>query len=361
MPTVDSATFSKAFEYYVVKDLLETLHPELYYYQFGKKEFVPLRSGKTAKWRRPTTIGKGRILTESAAGTPRGLSASTISATMELFGDHSIITELLENISLFSIMGEFKEEYGDSMRETLDYMFQMQLLWKRTALSATLEYSAAGAAMGTSNILSTIACFSGSQFEAPVYAVQWLDSRNHTLSALDGGNSGTPFTPQKIRDIVLKFKNKNVRPYDGQNYVAIMHPTVMMDFKSTSAFIDLHKYTDAVKEIFKGEIGKMEGVRFIETTNQINCTVTNDATGASSHGNGYLYMSLFFGKNFFGVSELKGKGAVEIILKRSGPTTLSDPLSQRNTLGFKGFACAKVLNVSAGMWIASGKPVYVSP
>lgn len=360
MATVDSSTFNKAFEYYVVKDLLETLHPQLHIYQFGKKEFVPLRSGKVAKWRRPNIIGKGRILTESAAGTARGLSATTISAQMQLFGDHSIVTTLLEDISLFSIMNEFKDEYSYSMRETLDYMMQLQLLWKKTALSATLQYSAAGAAMGTSNLLSAIGTLSASQFEAPIYAVQWMDSRNHALSALDGGNSGTPFTPQKIRDIVLKLKQKDVPTYDGQNYIGVMHPTTMTDIRSTSAWLDLHKYTDAVQQIFKGEVGKMEGVRFVETTNMLNVTVTNGATGASAHGNGYYYFSLFFGKGFYGVSELKGKGAVDVIVKRSGPQSTNDPLDQINTLGYKGFACAKVLNNSAGMWIVSGKPSYVT-
>jgi len=360
MATVDSATFSKAFEYYVEKELLETLHPELYYYQFGRKEIVPLRSGKTAKWRRPTTIGKGRVLTESASGIARGLSASTVSATMILFGDHSVVTTLLEDISLFSIMNEFKDEYQYAMRETLDYMFQLQLLWKKTATSANLMYSAAGAAMGTANLLSAIGTFSASQFEAPTYGIDDLTTRNHAASALNGGTSGTPFTPLKIRDIVLKLKRKNVPTYDGQNYICIAHPTVLGDIRSTSAWQDLHKYTDAVQQIFKGEVGRMEGVRFVETTNQLVATVTNGAAGASAHGNGYYYFNLFFGKGFFGVSELRGKGSVNVIVKRSGPQSVSDALNQINTLGYKGFACAKVLNASCGLWVVSGKPMYVA-
>ena len=360
MPTVDSVTFSKAFEYYVEKQLLETLHPELYYYQFGSKEIVPLRSGKIAKWRRPTTIGKGRVLTESAAGTARGLSASTLSAQMVLFGDHSVITTLLEDISLFSIIDEFKDEYAYAMKETLDFMMQCQILWTKTATSAALQYSAAGAAMGTANKLSAIGTFSASQFNAPIYGIDDLTTRNHAASALNGGTSGTPFTPLKVRDIVLKLKRRNVPTYDGQNYLCIAHPTVLADIRSTSAFQDIVKYTDAVGRIFKGEIGRIEGVRFVETTNQLYCTVTNGAAGASAHGNGYYFFSLFFGRGFFGVSELKGRGSVEIVVKRSGPQSVSDPLSQRNTLGYKGFACAKVLNLSCGLWIVSGKPMYVA-
>ncbi len=67
---------------------------------------------------------------------------------------------------------------------------------------------------------------------------------------------------------------------DGK-YIAIIHPSVAYDLRSSEAWIEAHKYA-GLTELFTGEIGELHGVRFIETTeakifNGEGCPVKTEA------------------------------------------------------------------------------------
>ena len=51
---------------------------------------------------------------------------------------------------------------------------------------------------------------------------------------------------------------------DG-DYVAIVHPYVAYDLMRQEEWIDAHKYADPDK-LYNGEIGKLGGVRFVESS-----------------------------------------------------------------------------------------------
>lgn len=71
-----------------------------------------------------------------------------------------------------------------------------------------------------------------------------------------------------IRFAVAKLRGANVPTVDGQNYVAFIHPDVATDFRTEtgeSTWSAPHEYVDT-KEIYAGEIGTYNGVRFIETS-----------------------------------------------------------------------------------------------
>lgn len=74
-------------------------------------------------------------------------------------------------------------------------------------------------------------------------------------------------TAKDIRFAVAKLRGASVPTVDGQNYVAFIHPDVATDFRTESAAASWrapHEYVDT-KELYAGEIGIFEGVRFIET------------------------------------------------------------------------------------------------
>lgn len=56
----------------------------------------------------------------------------------------------------------------------------------------------------------------------------------------------------------------NANPIDGA-YVAIVHPYVAYDLMRSADWIDVHKYADP-ESLFTGELGKLGGVRFVEST-----------------------------------------------------------------------------------------------
>jgi len=75
-----------------------------------------------------------------------------------------------------------------------------------------------------------------------------------------------------IRKAVAKLRGASVQPKDGSNYVGLLHPDVSYDLRTEAAtngaavWQQPHTYTEAgVGNIWAGEIGVYEGVKFIET------------------------------------------------------------------------------------------------
>jgi N4-gp56 family major capsid protein len=110
-----------------------------------------------------------------------------------------------------------------------------------------------------------------------------------------------------------------------------------------------------VKRVVRGEVGELEGVRFVETTEVPWCSVTN--VKMSSHGGGRYYFSFLFGRGAYGVTELEG--GVKVIVKNPGPQDTSNPLNLYSTVGYRIIAAAKILNKSCCLWMLHGKPSEV--
>lgn len=86
-----------------------------------------------------------------------------------------------------------------------------------------------------------------------------------------------------------------LRPFEGQYYVAVIHPQVMGDLMSTTSagsWIDVGRYT-SVDELKAGKMGDFRGVRYLESAyqNYFNSTVAVFPTtvlGEDSFGWGYF-------------------------------------------------------------------------
>ena len=83
------------------------------------------------------------------------------------------------------------------------------------------------------------------------------------------------------------------------------------------------------KDWYEGEIGKIAGVRFVETTE------------AKIFAGG-VYSTLILGDNAYGVTEIEG-GGLQHIVKQLGSAGTADALDQRSTVGWKGIRTAKIL------------------
>lgn len=69
-----------------------------------------------------------------------------------------------------------------------------------------------------------------------------------------------------VKAIVDLMKERNIPPYSGDDYFSIAHPSTFRQLKNDLESI--HQYVDqGFQMIMNGEIGRYEGVRFIEQTN----------------------------------------------------------------------------------------------
>lgn len=68
-----------------------------------------------------------------------------------------------------------------------------------------------------------------------------------------------------IKLIADEMKERNITPYDGENYASLARPSTLRTFKDELE--DIHKYVnEGFGMILNGEIGRYEGIRFAEQT-----------------------------------------------------------------------------------------------
>lgn len=141
-------------------------------------------------------------------------------------------------------------------------------------------------------------------------------------------------TVDVVQQVVAKLRANNAPTIDG-DYIAIIHPYVAYDLMRDPEWIDAHKYAKP-ENLYTGEIGKIAGVRFVETTE------AKIFSGAGCPSGLAVFCTLFLGANAYGVTEISG-GGLQTIVKQKGSAGTSDPLDQRSSVGWKAIKTAEIL------------------
>jgi N4-gp56 family major capsid protein len=119
------------------------------------------------------------------------------------------------------------------------------------------------------------------------------------------------------------------------SYIGIVHPNTTYDLKGISSFVSVEKYASTAS-VMDGEVGKLDEVRFVETTNAKVFAGEGAGTPAID-----VYSTIIFGSDAYGTTRISGE-AMKNIVKPLGAG--EDPLNQRATSGWKATFVAKILN-----------------
>lgn len=274
--------------------LLDIATPLLVHDQFGQKHPIPKNGGKTIEFRKYSPLAKATTaLTEGVTPDGQALNVSTITATVAQYGGWIKMTDMLLLTAIDNNMVQATELIGDQAGRTLDTI--------------------------TREVLN-----SGTN-------VQYGDGSSKTQrTALAQSDK---LTVEAVFRAVRTLKKGLAKPIDG-SYVAIIHPDVAYDLMTSDQWLDVHKYANTA-EIYNGEIGKIGGCRFVETT---EAKIFKDGGAAGID----VYSTLFFGANAYGVTEVTG-GGLEHIVKQLGSAGTADPLNQVASVGWKATKTAEIL------------------
>ncbi len=292
--TSSSAGLSAEMKEYYDKYLLDNAEPELYHGQFGQKRSIPKNGGKTIEFRKYDPYPKATKLTEGITPAGRTLSMKTIKANVDQYGDYTAIADVVQTTAIDNNLAEATELHGAQAGRTLDTVNREVLV-------------------GGTN-------------------VQYADGSVSARSSLVGGKeSGNHYlTVDCIKRAVRTLKTANAKKIDG-SYVGIVHPDVSYDLTNDPKFEEWHKYAKP-EELYNGEIGKIAGVRFVETTE------AKIFEGAGADGRD-VYATLIIADNAYGTVDISGCG-LKHIFHNFGEAGSSDPLDQRATTGWKAMAVA---------------------
>ena len=275
--------------------LIDEAQANLVHDQFGQKRPIPQGSGKTIEFRKFAPLAKATTpLTEGVTPDGKSLTVSTITSTVNQYGDYITQSDVLELTALDNTILEATKLLGRQAGMTLDTVVR--------------------------NVLQ-----SGTNVTyCPKVAADGTETEVTSRSGLD---TSCQLTVKVVQQVVAKLRAQNA-PTIGGKYVAIIHPYVAYDLMRDPEWIDAHKYAKP-DNLYEGEIGEIAGVRFVQTTE------------AKIYSGG-VFGSLFLGEGAYGVTEISG-GGLQTIVKQKGSGGTSDPLDQRSSVGWKAIKTAELL------------------
>lgn len=107
-------------------------------------------------------------------------------------------------------------------------------------------------------------------------------SGTFTTAGAAGGTANSNLNGYHIRQLVKNLKKRNIPKYDGENYICIASVEALdglLADTATAGWVEAAKYGDP-ERLFRGEVGKYGGVRFVEETNFLANTLgTGSAFG----------------------------------------------------------------------------------
>ena len=271
--------------------LIDEAQSNLVHDQFGQKRPIPKNGGKTIEFRKFAPLAKALTpLTEGVTPDGKSLEVSTITATVNQYGDYITQSDVLELTSLDNTILEATKLLGRQAGVTLDTIV-------RDVLHSGTNVTYCPKADGT--------------------AVESRSDLDETCQ----------LTVKVVQQVVAKLRAQNA-PTIGGKYVAIIHPYVAYDLMRDPEWIDAHKYAKP-DNLYEGEIGEVAGVRFVQTTE-------------AKVYDGGVFGSLFLGEGAYGVTEITG-GGLQTIVKQKGSAGTADPLDQRSSVGWKAIKTAELL------------------
>ena len=280
-------------EYYD-RNLLENAEPELVHDQWAQTRNIPKNGGKTIEFRRYDELPKATTpLTEGVTPDGQAMNVTTLEATVQQYGAYIALSDLLILTAIDNNIVEASTLLGSQAGRTLDTI-------SREVMNS-----------GTN--------------------VQYAEGQVESRAALTGDMK---LTVEAIKRAVRFLKKQNAKKINGY-YYAIIHPDCSYDLTKDDQFIEVVKYKNP-ERIFNGEIGELEGVRFIETT-EAKIFAQAGASGID------VYSTLVFGANAYATTTVTG-GGLETIIKQLGSSGTADPLNQRSTVGWKALKVTEILS-----------------
>lgn len=309
MATTTSTTIPAEVNNFYDRTLLFRAVPLFVHTRWAQIRDIPRKSGTlTIKFRRYGNLVPATTpLSDGITPTGSQLSVTDITATVSQYGDFITVTDVLDFQSQDATLMEAAEILGDQMGDTLD-----QLTRDVLTAGSNVYYP--------SNYTTRI------QITSADIITQTLILK--TVRLLKTNKA------RRMTTMINATTGYNTTPLNA-SYIGICHPNTTYDLKSVTGWTPIEKYS-STNGVMDGEVGKVDEVRFVETTN------AKVFTGLGAAGID-VYGTIVFGSDAYGTTRISGE-AVQNIVKPLGSAGAADPLDQRATSGWKATFVAKILN-----------------
>ena len=303
------------------QELLEHAKPELKLNQFGAKKELPRRRGATTiRWFRrmaATTASTANVQT-LVEGTPINVFTTYtygyVDAGLIQFGEALKYTDIVGWTALLEVLDDGITYLGENCARKSDDVTWAVICHATTGLQK--RYSG-----GAANFAALVA----------------LSAANGKYKSEDGLAALT------------RLRIDNAPRAAGGVYVGIIGPQVAFDLKRDPTWVNVSSYS-AAKQLFQGEIGELDGIRYVETTNVWGESSTEGTRDTAAPT---IFASVFTGRDSYGVVNLSGKGPNSPAITIVDRADHADPLNQTLIAGWSAMYSSVVLNNVFGVVVRS--------
>lgn len=297
------------------KEIEWKAQPIMLYLQFAQqKTELNTQPGSTIQMMTYDNLKRGGKLEEGIRMKPQGLRSSTKDIKVYEYGNAVAVTELALKTSFTDIMEDATISLARDYALTIDIMLRDTLL------------------AGVTNTIYGRA-----------------DKKAPKISSRAEIKEDNKLTVTTIKDAVEILATSNTPKFNGAGgnyYVAFVHPHQSRDLRDDPDWVNASKY-GAPEQLFTGEIGRIDDVRFIETTVQPNGVAPQGDVAYSEElqagEDGVpVYQAVIFGENTYGMAV-----ALPVELRDNGVTDFG----REHALGWYGIFGAGILNPDRGVVI----------
>lgn len=235
------------------KSIRHATQPMYKFRQFVRKESgIGKGKGDTLDFNKVSNVQTdGGTISEAARIPETNVLIRRGQMTLEEYGNSIPYTGKLDDLAEFNVNNIFTKALRDDMAKVLDAA--VATVFKTTDLS----YSPTSASAGTWNAAGSPA--SATSTLNLFHVKEIVDAMK---TGVFGASSGNP-----------------IPPYDGENYICIASVGALRDLKDDADFEEVMKYADP-ERLLTGEVGRIYGVRFVETNN--TAVLTAHATSGNA-------------------------------------------------------------------------------
>jgi N4-gp56 family major capsid protein len=308
MANTTTTEVAQAVNYFYDRTMLKAARPLLLHLKWGQVKDIPANNGTSIKFRRYTLLDANTTaLTEGVTPSGTALSVTDVYGTVAQYGDYVTLTDVLQFSTLDPILSETADLLGQQAGNSLDQLCRDVII-----AGSTIQYASTATARTE---VSASMKLTRQEVREAVRTLQGNDARKLTRMV----NPSTGF---------------NTSPLNAC-FVGIISENTLYDLKNEAGWTPVEEYASQ-SGVMEGEVGKIDEVRFVMTTN---------AKIATSGGAGSIdvHLTLIMGADYYGISRISGQ-AMKNIVKALGTAGTADPLDQRSTSGWKATFLAKRLN-----------------
>ena len=247
--TVNTTKLNKTF---YDRQLLESAKTRFVHAKYGQKRPIPRNSGKRVEFRKWNLFDANdavEALQEGVTPTGQALSQSNVEVEVAQYGAYVEVSDLLDMTGYDQVISESAELLGEQLGTVVEWV-------TRDAMNA-----------GTN--------------------VQYANGKT-SRGAITASDK---LTVAEIRKAVRTLKKAKARPFGEEgrkpHFICICSPEATFDLQSDALWQDVSKYSCA-EAIYSGEIGRLFGVVFVESTeakvftqsvlNKVNASTTSSAS-----------------------------------------------------------------------------------